>query len=317
MTDWTGDAPLARIADRLLSAHPTAAIALVTPDGAQTAVRGAAPDADFELGSVSKALTGMLYRDSIDRGRVSPTTALGELLPLTGHGPLEAVTLEALATHRSGLPRLAPGSHLVRGTWRLLTRGENPYGETLDELLEQVRTVTVGRPRPAYSNLGFQLLGHALAAAASTSYEALLQSTFGDGFWAPRTAAELRPTSLTGSSRGGRPRDPWVGEAIAPAGGIRATIGTMRELLQSILAGTAPGLSALDATADFSPGVRIGAAWITLGRGDRTLTWHNGATGGFTSFIGVDRTTGIGAVVLSAQARSVDRAGFRLLQEHA
>jgi hypothetical protein len=45
----------------------------------------------------------------------------------------------------------------------------------------------------------------------------------------------------------------------------------------------------------------------------RSITWHNGGTGGFRSWLGLDRDAGTGAVVLSAISASVDRAGFRLL----
>ncbi|MDO8338302.1 MAG: serine hydrolase domain-containing protein [Microcella sp.] len=318
MTSWSGDASLLATADRLLgSSHPRAAVALVTPQGSATAWRGVSEGADFEIGSISKAMTGMLYRDSIDRGRVTPTTVLAELLPLDGHGALERVTLEALASHRSGLPRLPPGMQPMRRSWRLWTRGENPYGDSLAELLEQCRGVRLGAGCGRYSNLGFQLLGHAVAAAEGTSYVELLQSRFGPGYWAPRTEDELRPSSLRGVSRRGRPREAWTGEAIAPAGGIRATIGAMRDLIERILDGSAPGLSALDPDTAFGPGVRIGAGWITIGRDGRSLTWHNGGTGGFRSWIGVDRASGTGAVILTACERSVDRAGFRLLGEPA
>ena len=318
MTSWTGDPALSATAERLLGRrHPVAAVTLVTPQGSSTAMVGAAAEADFEIGSISKALTGMLYRDSLDAGPVTPTTTLGDLLPLAGYGPIESVTLESLATHRSGLPRLPKAMQPWRRTWQLWTRGENPYGDTLAELLEQTRGITRGSTRGRYSNLGFELLGHAVASAAGTTYKDLLRSKFGPGFWAPQTVDELHPTSLVGVSKRGRAREPWVGEAIAPAGGIRATIGTMRELLERILDGSAPGLSALDPDTDFSAGVRIGAGWITLGRGDRSITWHNGGTGGFRSWIGVDRAAGVGAVVLSARERSVYRAGFTLLREHA
>lgn len=318
MTSWEGDSSLAATADRLLGrAHPRAAVALVTPQGSATAWRGVPEESDFEIGSISKAITGMLYRESIELGRVAPTTVLAELLPLDGHGALERVTLEALATHRSGLPRLPPGMHPMRRSWRLWTRGENPYGDTLAELLAQCRGLKVGAPRGRYSNLGFQLLGHAVASAAGSTYVELLRSRLGPGFHAPRTAAELLPSSLIGVSRGGRPREAWTGEAIAPAGGIRAGIGTMRALLERILDGSAPGLSALDPDTGYAPGVRIGAGWITIGRDGRSLTWHNGGTGGFRSWIGVDRAARTGAVVLTACERSVDRAGFRLLGEHA
>lgn len=318
MTSWSGDPALSATAERLLGRrHSVAAVALVTPQGSSTAMVGAAAEADFEIGSISKAITGMLYRASVDASQVTPTTRLGDLLPLAGHGAVESVTVESLATHRSGLPRLPQAMQPWRRTWRLWMRGENPYGDTLAELLEQTRGITLGSTRGRYSNLGFELLGHAVAASAGASYTELLQSRFGSGFWAPSTAEDLRPASLVGVSKRGRPCEPWVGEAIAPAGGIRATVGTMRELLERILDGTAPGLSALEPDTDFSAGVRIGAGWITLGRGDRSITWHNGGTGGFRSWIGVDRAAGVGAVVLSARERSVDRAGFALLSEHA
>lgn len=315
-TTWTGDPDLATTAGTLLGrAHTVAAMTTVTPEGSATASIGAADDADFEIGSVSKALTGMLYREAIGLGRVTPSTTLGSLLPLADHGAVERVTLESLATHRSGLPRLPPAMKVWRRTWRLYTKGENPYGDTLAELLEQVRGITVGPPRAVYSNLGFQLLGHAVAAASGVRYGELLQSSFGDAFYAPATADELRPGALIGASRRGPARAPWTGEGIAPAGGIRASIGTMQGLLQRILDGTAPGMSALDPDTEFSNGVRIGAGWITLGRGAQSITWHNGGTGGFRSWIGVDRAAEVGAVVLTARDASVDRAGFRLVQK--
>ncbi|MDO8390207.1 MAG: hypothetical protein Q7V57_06940 [Actinomycetota bacterium] len=52
---------------------------------------------------------------------------------------------------------------------------------------------------------------------------------------------------------------------------------------------------------------------MTVPRKNGTLTWHNGRTGGFSSWIGLDRERGSGAVVLSATGRSVDRLGTTLL----
>nr|BFE50687.1 hypothetical protein GCM10017745_41140 [Saccharothrix mutabilis subsp. capreolus] len=80
--------------------------------------------------------------------------------------------LSALSTHTSGLPSLAAAP--IGKTLALWFKGTNPYGETLDQLLAQARTVRPGPPRPRYSNLGFQLLGHALAAAAGTPFATLV-----------------------------------------------------------------------------------------------------------------------------------------------
>ena len=60
---------------------------------------------------------------------------------------------------------------------------------------------------------------------------------------------------------------------------------------------------------------RIGAAWMTLRVKGRDITWHNGATGGFRTWAGLDREAGTGVVLLSATAVTVDRQGFRMLRE--
>ena len=314
-TEWTGDADLVRVVDRVFRTTGAAAVAVIAPQGELTTTVGADRDSTFEIGSISKVLTGMLYRDATERGLVAPTTALRELLPLEGHGEVGAVSLSSLAIHRSGLPGLPPGMHPLRRNVDFWIHGENPYGDSLTELLDQTRNVRRGAPRPRYSNLGFQLLGHAVAKASGSDYERLLQNVLGPEFSTPARAEDLGPADLTGFSRFGRSLPAWVGEGLAPAGGVRATIGTMLGFLRSVLDGTARGLSALEPVSQFTPRVGIGAGWITLEFHGRAVTWHNGRTGGFSSWIGLDREAGVGVVVLSALARPVDRQGFRLLTE--
>ncbi|WP_220447730.1 serine hydrolase domain-containing protein [Nonomuraea diastatica] len=317
-----GDAGLATRIEELLGArHPVAAAALITTAGVTVASRGAGLDSDFEIGSVSKAVTGLLYADALDRGELKPETTLGELLPL-GDVPAARVTLASLSQHRSGLPRLPKTAQPLRRTLALWRHGTNPYGEDLQQLLVQARTVRVGRPRARYSNFGFELLGHAIASAAGTSYADLVQQRIAsplqlNRLYLPATADQLGPDALTGTSRRGRPRQPWTGEAVGPAGGIRATIGDMARLMAALLDGSAPGISALDPIAPFGKGARIGAGWITITVKGHLITWHNGGTGGFRSWAGLDRDTATGAVVLSATSASVDRHGFLLLTERA
>ena len=112
-------------------------------------------------------------------------------------------------------------------------------------------------------------------------------------FYAPATPTDLRPAALTGTTRWGRKRRPWTGEALAPAGGIRARIEDMARLT-----------AALEPVEDFTGRVvRIGAAWITLERDGRVVTWHNGGTGGFRTWLGLDRAAGTAVVFLSATPR--------------
>ncbi|RIQ20423.1 serine hydrolase, partial [Jiangella rhizosphaerae] len=105
----------------------------------------------------------------------------------------------------------------------------------------------------------------------------------------------------------------WAGGALGPAGGVRASIRDLARLVEALLDGTAPGVAALDPVARFGGRTRIGAGWVTTTLPGREVTWHNGASGGFRSWVGLDRAADTGVAVLSATAAAVDGAGLQLL----
>ena len=319
MTRTFGDRGLAdRVQKMLGPRHMVVAVASVAGDSTALASVGAPLDADYEIGSISKGITGLLYEDARERGHVGEATTLGDVFPL-GDAAAGGVLLSDIATHRSGLPRLPLSGSTIRRTVELHTSGRNPYRETLRDLLDQASRVSLGRPVPRYSTFGFELLGHAVAAASGTTYADLLDARLAkplglSGLYAPESPTDLRATAVGGRSRTGRPMQPWTGAALAPAGGIRASIIDLARLTSALLDGSAPGVSALDPIAPFSGrAVGIGAAWITIGLGASEVTWHNGGTGGFRSWLGLDRTAGTGVVLLTARYSAVDRHGFALL----
>ena len=298
-----------------------AALAVIGPDGTEYLKHDCEADSDFEIGSISKGVTGLLYVDAMSRGEVSRSTRLGELLPL-GESPIGDATLESLATHRSGLPRTV-GGHVLKRSLDHLRHGTDPYAQPPAELYADARLAKLRPGRARYSNAGFQLLGQALVTASGLSYADLVRTRIAEPlqlspFYVPNSPAELLPTALPGHRRR-RTVDPWASEAIAPAGGVRASITAMAGLTRALLDGDAPGVAALEPVADFAgAGVRIGAGWITTDlRGKGLLTWHNGGTGGFRSWLGLRRDLGVGVVVLSASNRSVDGVGLSLLVTRA
>lgn len=298
--------------------HTSYVVALVTPSGAEIGAVGADEHADVELGSVSKGITGFLWRDAVARGEVAEDAALGHHLDVPPH--LSAIPLAALATHTSGLPRLAGGNEVVRRTWELWRGGRNPYRDDLDLLLAQLGTVKVGKARPAYSNLGFELLGHAVAGAAGRAYADLVAERIAAPLemadtYVPTSAGQVRPGAVAPRNRSGRVVEPWANDALAPAGGVRSSAADLALLLRAMLDRTVPGADALDPVAAFGGRLRIGAAWLTGPMLRRTLTWHNGGTGGFRSFVGIDRDNAVGVALVSASTRSVDGAAVRLLAE--
>ncbi len=310
------DAELLPRLQRVSGGHP-AALAVVTPAGTRIVRHACTESADFEIGSISKGVTGLLYVDALARGEVRGDTPLADLLPLAGT-PAGRITLAELATHRSGLPRTI-GGRVVGRSLALLRHGTDPYEQPLAELYADAGRARLRPGRPRYSNAGFQLLGHAVATAAGLPYAELVATRLAapaglSPFYATTSAAGLAADALPGHSLR-RVVGPWASEALSPAGGVRASISAMAGLVSALLAGTVPGASALDPVADFAgPAVRIGAGWLVVDRRDRgVLTWHNGGTGGFRSWLGLRRDLGIGAVVLSATTRSPDALGLAAL----
>ena len=298
--------------------HSSYVVALVTPAGAEVDAVRADDHADVELGSVSKGVTGFLWRDALARGEVAQDAMLGDHLDVPPN--VSGIRLSALATHTSGLPRLAGGSEMLRRTWELWRGGRNPYREDVAGLLAQVEQVKLGTPKPSYSNLGFQLLGHAVAGAAGQAYADLVATRVAGPLgmvdtYVPTAAEHVRPGAVAPRNRSGRVVEPWANEAIAPAGGVRASVADLALLLRAMLDRTVAGADAMDPVAPFAGRMRIGAGWLTGPLLRRTVTWHNGGTGGFRSFVGIDRDHQVGVALVSASTRSVDRAAARLLAE--
>ena len=289
-------------------------VAVIDGETMRRAHFGASDDTEFEIGSVTKTITGSLLADAIDRGEVEAQTQLGELLAL-GSSPASSVTLEELATQSSGLPRLAMPLDRIVATLLANYRAADPYGSTVDELVADAREQEVGEKRYLYSNLGFALLGQGLASATDTDFPTLAAERvfeplgMRDSF-VPESTDDLADDAPTGYTASGRRADPWTLGADAPAGSARSTLADMIVYARAQLDGTAPGVAATEPVTDAGESSTIGYAWHTTDR----VTWHNGGTGGFTSWVGFDRDSGRAVVVLNNTAASVDELGFALME---
>ena len=283
-------------------------------------------DADprFELGSVTKSLTGMLLAEAVRRGELTLATTAGEILAtrpdlhVRTRGALHTVTLRELCTHTSGLPRLPRTVGTVGRLARYGLLGLDPYrGQSAERVMQLAAGQTL-RDRGAYrySNLGGAVAGQLLAIAADSEYPALLQERiFAPLQMTSSTVAVKGATAARGRTKSGISRQSWVLDGYAPAGGVISTIEDVARLTAALVAGTAPGsdaLSALDDVAPSAPGREAGMFWIIEPLG---LTWHNGATGGYSAFLGVARQKHRGVAVLAdtGHGRQTQGIALRLL----
>ena len=94
--------------------------------------------------------------------------------------------------------------------------------------------------------------------------------------------------------------------ALAGAGGLYSTAADLARFLRACLtaapAALAPAIRATLTPRQPIPGGEIGLAWHHARRGDRTIAWHNGMTGGFSAMIALDLARGLGVAALANTA---------------
>ncbi len=275
------------------------------------------PHGPFQIGSVTKVFTSLLLATYVVDGAVALDDPVGSLLPELDGTPSAAATLEQLATHTSGLPRVPAR------LWRRSFGHPDPYAD-LDHasLVDDVRASNLRpRPRPVYSNLGAALLGEALATWAGASYDELVQERICAPLGLDATTCHPADEPVGRTRRGGARPGVWHFSAYAGAGALWSTVADLQRFLAAQLERPEGGLGeAIRLTQQVRvPGPRMDQClgWIRIeGReGREGLLWHNGGTAGYRAFVGV-RDTGAVAV-LGASDRSVDRGGMQLLRDLA
>ena len=100
------------------------------------------PDHLFQIGSISKVFTALTLYSLNQEGKLSPNARLRQVLPNVAVANAEAVTLQHMLNHTSGLPGNAPATP-DGGLWSGFTPGEHWH----------------------YSNTGYELLSRAIAQA--------------------------------------------------------------------------------------------------------------------------------------------------------
>lgn len=269
-------------------------------------------DSVFEIGSITKTFTGLALAQMVEQKKVKLDEPVRALLPKgTVAAPASGaeITLVDLSAQHSGLPRLPDNMKPADES--------NPYADygskELYAFLSAHGVALPAKPEFAYSNLGVGLLGQALAVRAGSTYAALIKKQIADPLGMRDTVVVLTPAltkrAVAGHGAGGVAIRNWDFDALAGAGAIRSTANDMLTYLDAQLhpdhvkgrsaeAKTLPAAitASHEIHGDVGAGMHIALNWMRI---DETGSfWHNGATGGFSSFALFDASKDIAVIVL-------------------
>jgi CubicO group peptidase (beta-lactamase class C family) len=281
-------------------------------------------DTVYEIGSITKVFTSLLLADAVQRHEVALTDPVSKFLPDTAKMPERGgrtITLQDLATHTSGLPRMPDNFKPADPA--------NPYADySVEQLYHFLASYHLARDigsQYEYSNLGGGLLGHVLALRAHTDYASLVRDRITGPLGMSSTAIALSPEMKSrlavGHSAVLQPVANWDLPTLAGAGALRSTTADLLVFLAANLGyTTSPLAPAMKAMLDVrrptgTGGLEVALGWHVLTAHGHEIVWHNGGTAGYRTFIGFDRAARSGVVVLSnaGTAAGPDDIGRHLL----
>ncbi|HKN22491.1 MAG TPA: serine hydrolase domain-containing protein [Terracidiphilus sp.] len=264
-------------------------------------------DAVFEIVSNTKVFTALLLADMVHRGEVAFRDPVAKYLPVTLHEHAGPITLLDLATYTSGLPNM-PGN-LPADWWA----APDPMGDYTEAKLYEFLSSYVPKYEPGkhyeYANLGFGLLGIALARRAGKSYEELLIERVCNPLGLAHTritlTPEMRGLLVQGHDVAMKQTNFWNGPAMPGAGFARSTARDLTAFVKANMGLAAsplrePMKRMLEVRRPTSlAGTAAGLGWFITSDGSEEIVWKSGLSAGCNTFIGFSPQGRRGVVLLS------------------
>ena len=273
----------------------------------------------FEIGSITKTFTtSMAAILSVDQ-KLNFADPAQKYLPSKMVLPErngKVITLEHLATARSGLPRM-PLNFQPKDPL-------NPYIDyTEEELTYFISNYELTRDPGSeyeYSNLGMGLFGYLVARVNEKTYSNTLEQLISKPLGMKHTyISGMRTEKQLATGYADKlAMKAWTWDdqsVITGAGGI---VSNAEDMMKYMIAQLNTNSSLSKAFA-LTHQPRADAGKMKIGYGwhirDENLVWHNGGTGGFRSFAGFDKTKNKAIVILTNSTTGTDDLGFHLMNE--
>jgi serine-type D-Ala-D-Ala carboxypeptidase/endopeptidase len=320
------------LADRIDILHKSTGmvVGIVTPNGRRIISYGRARDGDathpdgdtvFEIGSVTKVFTALALADMWLQGEVSPEDPVSKYLPSEVKVPERngrAITLADLATQTSGLP-FFPSD--------FPENDPSAYAAySLPTLYGFLSSYTLSRDPGAqweYSNLGYGILGNALARRAGVSYAVLIRDLITTPLGMTSTAIDLSPSMrrrfATGHDAKLHATPQWSLPSMEGAGSLRSTANDLLKFLAAFAdaepSALSPAMAKMLEIQRPGPGFHQALGWWVFETGPGSaFETHEGATFGYSCTIAYDAKSHTGVVVLSNSVTGDGGLAWHLLR---
>jgi D-alanyl-D-alanine-carboxypeptidase/D-alanyl-D-alanine-endopeptidase len=265
-------------------------------------------DAVFEIMSNTKVLTSLLLAHMEARGEVSFDDPVAKYLPSSVKmrergGP---ITLLDLATYTSGLPNMP--ANLSPMWWASAAPMRDYTQEQLFEFLAAFEPTHPPGTHYEYANLGFGLLGIALANRAGVPYEELLIKRICAPLEMNHTRINLTDEMsrhlVQGHDLEMKPAELWTFPAMPGAGCALSTANDLTRFVKACMGITRTRLrSTLSRLTQIQrptslPGTKAAMGWYVTSTGDDHIVWKSGLSMGCNTFMGYSQRKRRGAILL-------------------
>lgn len=278
----------------------------------------------FELGSITKVFTASLLANLVENQVITLEDSITKFLPdsLAQNTYLQKITFKHLANHTSGLPRLA--ANLDKAPkFSMLDPYANYGRKELFSYLKNIKLESDPGDKFEYSNTGFALLGELISLITKKTYGQYLSETITQPLAMANTVEKVNPKTQQAAkvyNSTGVEVPMWQWQAYAATGALKSTITDMLRFAQVQFKMPESKLEqAFALTRQFTyylpPSTDIGLAWHMNMTNDVIQYWHNGGTGGSSSFLALIPDSKSAIIVLSNSALSVDQISAQIISK--
>jgi CubicO group peptidase (beta-lactamase class C family) len=277
----------------------------------------------YEIGSITKTFSGILLAHAVLEKKIDLETDIRRYL--TEEYPNleyknQPILIKHLANHTSGIisfPILDIASQKGYDA-------KNPYKHYTNEMvlayLHKIKLDTVPGFKSNYSNFATGLLGIILEKTYKMSYADLVKNYITDPLSIKATKIVLNEEEekifAKPYTENGDLTSHWDITGLGAAGAIRSNIVDMLQYAKANMA-AADEAMAYSQKSTFKQGAtsETGLFWqLNINKKGQIVTWHNGGTGGFSTFCGFIKEKNKAVVILANSSNNVTQTAMNLLK---